>query len=250
MLSKRLYKKTSFVILMLIVPICILAFSFVAKQSGGFIHIVLAQTDSNDKISSEVIKELMEKDSLIQFTTANSDKDALLEVEKGLADEAWIFAADTQVEFGLGQPYMIDSIQEEHGYVIDGVFPVGQNAAQSHHQLPFMLIEIGKIIDIRLIIHFEQQAFQDLSCLFMGGILQIFSQDHIQPPIADEHEAFHDNAQMPEPEQLHRFPEGIGGFFGNFPADIGDDQQPFLFLPFRLKGKLLCIGGIAPDQGA
>lgn len=96
MLSKRLYKKPSFVVLLLLIPICISAFTLIAKKNSGFVHIVLAQTNSKDKISAQIIDELSKENSLISFTTAPSEKEAIKEVENGLADEAWVFAYDTE----------------------------------------------------------------------------------------------------------------------------------------------------------
>ena len=96
MLSKRLYKKPSFVVLLLLIPICISAFALISKQNSGFVHIVLAQTNSKDKISVQIIDELSRENSLISFTTAASPKEAIEEVESGLADEAWVFAYDTE----------------------------------------------------------------------------------------------------------------------------------------------------------
>lgn len=96
MLSKRLYKKASFIILLILIPACVLAFSFIAKQESGFVNIVLAQENSNDKISSRVINDLLDENSMISFTLAPSPEQALENVKNGLADEAWIFSKNTE----------------------------------------------------------------------------------------------------------------------------------------------------------
>lgn len=98
MLSKRLYKKASFVTLLVLIPLCVFAFSFAANQDSGFVHIVLAQNDSSDNISSEIIDELLNEKSLVNFTVADTPDSAIENVKNGLADEAWIFPDDTEAE--------------------------------------------------------------------------------------------------------------------------------------------------------
>ena len=91
MLNKRLYKKASFVIMLMLIPVLITAFNFVAKEDSGFLHIVLAQIDTSDELSSQVIQELLNEDSIIRFSYAESEKEAINCVRNGDADEAWIF---------------------------------------------------------------------------------------------------------------------------------------------------------------
>lgn len=96
MLSKRLYKKPSFLILLLLIPICVGLFAVAARQDSGFVHIVLAQERSGDTLSSEIIRDLMAEDGMLRFTLAESPDDALEAVVTGEADEAWIFPGDTE----------------------------------------------------------------------------------------------------------------------------------------------------------
>lgn len=98
MLSKRLYKKPSFVALLVLVPLCVFAFSFAANKDSGFVHIVLAQQNSSDIISAEIIEELLEANSMVHFTAADTPDEAIENVKNGVADEAWIFPEDTENE--------------------------------------------------------------------------------------------------------------------------------------------------------
>lgn len=91
MLNKRLYKKVTFVAILLFIPIAVLALGFAAKQESGFVKIVLAQEDAGDEISSKIVNELLEEDSLIHFTTAASPTQAVATVKNGQADAAWVF---------------------------------------------------------------------------------------------------------------------------------------------------------------
>ncbi len=96
MLNKRLYKKVSFVIIMLLIPLCVLIFSLAAEEDSGFLHVVLVQTNAQDEISSEIINDLMNEDTLVLFSKADTPSQATELVKTGLADEAWIFPENTK----------------------------------------------------------------------------------------------------------------------------------------------------------
>lgn len=96
MLSKRLYKKPSFIALLLLIPICVATFSYVATEKSGFVHIVLAKSDPDDALASKVIEDLSNQDTLVNFIIASSEEEALDKVKNGNADEAWIFAPNTE----------------------------------------------------------------------------------------------------------------------------------------------------------
>lgn len=93
MLNKRLYKKPVFLIMMAIIPLCVLALSFAAKQQSGFVGIVLAQEDPADPVSSAVVETLLQENSLIRYT-ADTPEAAVNAVRSGKADLAWVFPAD------------------------------------------------------------------------------------------------------------------------------------------------------------
>lgn len=113
MLSKRLYKKPTFLVILAAIPLCVLALSFAARQQGGFLTIVLAQEDPNDPLSAQVVGEMLQEDSLIRFTLADSPEAALKTVTAGSADCAWIFPADMQ---GKIQRFVEDK-SEENAFV-------------------------------------------------------------------------------------------------------------------------------------
>ena len=98
MLNKRLYKKSSFIIIMLFIPLCVFALGIAAKQQSGFVSIVLAKEDSADPISTELVNSFLSERSLIRFTLADSPAEAVTEVKNGDSDAAWIFPADMEAE--------------------------------------------------------------------------------------------------------------------------------------------------------
>ena len=117
MLSKRLYKKPSFLALLLLIPACVGIFTVSAQQDSGFVHIVLAQERAGDTLSTEIICDLLEEDSMVHFSLAESPDKAVEAVGTGLADEAWIFPADTEAsirDFVTGkQAYVVQSVIRE-----------------------------------------------------------------------------------------------------------------------------------------
>ena len=94
MLNKRLYKKITFVVLMVLIPVCVLVLMFAAGQESGFVKIVMAQHDGSDPISSAIVESFLNEKSLVLFVEADSPEAALETVESGQADAAWIFPED------------------------------------------------------------------------------------------------------------------------------------------------------------
>ena len=90
LLSLRLYKKPSFVAILVVIPICVATFSIAAEEDSGFLHIVLAQEDASEPVSSEIIADLQAESSIIRYSVASPDE-AEKAVKTGKADAAWIF---------------------------------------------------------------------------------------------------------------------------------------------------------------
>lgn len=91
MLNKRLYKKASFVIILALIPIAVFSMGIISKQDSGFVHVALAQHDSNDALATQITNELLCENSLVRFTKVKNEKAAMEMVKNGVADEAWIF---------------------------------------------------------------------------------------------------------------------------------------------------------------
>ena len=91
MLSKRLYKKVAFLAIMLAIPAFALALSFAAKQDSGFVKVVLTKEDANDVVATKIVDELLQDNTLINFSAVESPADAVGMVKSGQADAVWIF---------------------------------------------------------------------------------------------------------------------------------------------------------------
>ncbi len=93
-LNKRLYKKASFIAILVLLFLAVCLFAIASQGDSGFVHVVLAQTDKADTLSSKIINDLLAEDSLILFTVEDTPEQALEAVKMGQADSAWIFPED------------------------------------------------------------------------------------------------------------------------------------------------------------
>ena len=112
--TKRLYKKGSFLIILALVPISVIALGVASGGDSGVVSIALARTTEDDPLSRSVMDELMSDTTVIGFAVYPSPSDALEAVEKGEADEAWIFAADATLRMreyasvaSSGEPFVM-----------------------------------------------------------------------------------------------------------------------------------------------
>lgn len=93
MLTKRLYKKPAFLVLLLLIPLLTLGYKATTAQESGVLTIVLAQ-EGTDPVATDLIQELLDSSQLIRYATCNSAEEAKSLVAYGKADAAWIFPED------------------------------------------------------------------------------------------------------------------------------------------------------------
>lgn len=91
LLNKRLYKKTTFLIILAIIPLCIFMFKIVSGNDSGILSVVLFAEDTGDPEISLIMNELREESSLITFSECDSAAEARDMVRNKEADAAWIF---------------------------------------------------------------------------------------------------------------------------------------------------------------
>lgn len=94
MLSKRLYKKPSFLLILLLIPVTVFAYGKVAQEDSGVMTIVIAAEDPQDPVAKEVISNLYGSSALIRYVLSDSVENATEQVRMYQADAAWIFPAD------------------------------------------------------------------------------------------------------------------------------------------------------------
>ncbi len=93
LLNKRLYKKITFVSILLLIPVFVIAFQLVAQQPSGVVNVVLSCEDSEDLMYREIVEDLKENTKIISFLEATPEN-AVSQVKAGKADAAWIFPKD------------------------------------------------------------------------------------------------------------------------------------------------------------
>lgn len=116
MLNKRLYKKPSFLALMLLIPLCVAIFACTAQERSGFVRIALAREQADDPVATAVMQDLLAADGLIQYTQL-SRQAALEAVQTGQVDEAWIFpentAGQTRDFISGNKKYIVQTVTRE-----------------------------------------------------------------------------------------------------------------------------------------
>lgn len=105
LLNKRLYRKVTFLGLLLLIPVLVLSFYVAVGQPGGIVTVALAQEDILDVTADALISELMSDSKVIRFQKA-TPQEALELVKTGKADSAWIFPENTAshiADFAMGE---------------------------------------------------------------------------------------------------------------------------------------------------
>lgn len=118
LLSKRLYKKATFLVIMALIPILVFGYSMVADDESGIVTVALAKEDE-DALAEQIIAELRQNSRLIRFIDCEAPEDAEALVIAGKADSAWIFPSNMQacidrfVESGSERDAFVRVIERE-----------------------------------------------------------------------------------------------------------------------------------------
>ena len=89
LLTKRLYKRPTFLVILALIPMLVFGYSLTAKGDSGVLTIALAGNE-------QVFAALEESGQLLQYIRCDSATRAELLVATGKADAAWIFPEDLQ----------------------------------------------------------------------------------------------------------------------------------------------------------
>lgn len=93
LLNKRLYKKITYIAILLLIPVFVAIFSISAKEPSGIVTIALANENPNNVVTKEIIQELKRDTKVISFQELSPEM-AKANVSAGKVDAAWIFPAD------------------------------------------------------------------------------------------------------------------------------------------------------------
>ncbi len=94
MLAKRLFRKYSFLVILLLIPLLIPLANAAMHAESGVLKIALAHEKRENPAAEAIIDTLLEEESILLYTRCASPEEAKEAVETGGADGAWIFAAD------------------------------------------------------------------------------------------------------------------------------------------------------------
>jgi len=96
-MNKRLLKKPSFVVILLLIPLLVAAMGIASTgEDVGLFTVALAMQDSEDEIAQDIISSLLDSTQIFRFLVCDSADTASDMVENGKADAAWIFADDLE----------------------------------------------------------------------------------------------------------------------------------------------------------
>lgn len=89
LLTKRLYKKPTFLVILLLIPLLSFGYGAMTEGDSGMLTVVLAAEDPSD-LTDEIFASLDGTGQLIQYRYAKSPEEATFLVQTGKADAAWI----------------------------------------------------------------------------------------------------------------------------------------------------------------
>lgn len=95
LLNKRLYKKVTFLLILLLIPVLVMGYGSAAQEESGILTIALAQK-GDDPMAMSVMQELKNGSNLLRFVLCNSPDAAKAMINDGKADAAWIFPEDME----------------------------------------------------------------------------------------------------------------------------------------------------------
>lgn len=93
MLSKRLYKKPTFLVLVALIPVLILSYVAISGGESGMITVGLA-CDETDPLAQEIFSELQGNSELLSFHICADSQEAKVLLQNGKLDAVWIFPGD------------------------------------------------------------------------------------------------------------------------------------------------------------
>lgn len=91
LLCKRLYKKLTFVMLLVMIPVLVFGYGQTAQEESGLLTVALASRSAQvENLTRQVWDELQES-QVVRYIECDSPQAARRLVEEGQADTAWIF---------------------------------------------------------------------------------------------------------------------------------------------------------------
>ena len=93
MFNKRFFKKTSFIALLLIIPLIVSATNLFLTEEKGMLNIGI-YNDGNDKASKEMLDSILSKNGVLLYKEYSSREEVTEAVRNSEIDSAWIIEED------------------------------------------------------------------------------------------------------------------------------------------------------------
>lgn len=90
-LWKRLYKKATFLLLLISIPLLVLGYNATAQEDSGVLTIALASRPTEVEALTRSVWDELQESQLILYVECESPEAATEMVRRGDADTAWIF---------------------------------------------------------------------------------------------------------------------------------------------------------------
>lgn len=95
LLNKRLWKKPTFLVLLLLIPLLTVCYTQTTRQEPGLVSVALAQ-EAPDPLAETFIEELLQASGMVRFRVCEAPDEAIELVQTGDTDLAWIFPGNLQ----------------------------------------------------------------------------------------------------------------------------------------------------------
>ena len=200
MLSKRLYKKPTFLAILLLIPLLVLGYTAAADGDSGMITVALAQ-EGQDQLAREVMEGFDGSSQLIRYTLCHSPEEAKALVQGGKADMAWLFPDEMQAKLAafLQQP------TEKNALVTVLVREDDVSLRLAREKLSGMLFsQLSRL----LYLSFVRQNVPELSHLSDGELMDYYRTQDITEDLFAFDEA---NASMVSVQTVHYLTAPVRG---------------------------------------
>lgn len=94
MLSKRLYKKPTFLVLIFLIPVLVFGYIAISGGESGVMTVGMVAQQKDDPMTQRIFEDLRKDQHLISFQVYESEKEARTQLESGKLDAVWIFPGD------------------------------------------------------------------------------------------------------------------------------------------------------------
>lgn len=101
LLTKRLFKKKSFIFLVVLIPLSVFLISISAAEKSGFLNIALTFSEKPDIDTYKICEEIVDSSELINFEIISNRQDAVSLLKSGKIDAVWIFPNNMEEKINL-----------------------------------------------------------------------------------------------------------------------------------------------------